>query len=232
LNKYSDQKTFSRRQFAELLRVADLDRILAEARQWPPGRLITPLFSALCSADESVKWRAVAVMGRAVARLADEDMEAARVVMRRFMWSLNDESGGIGWGIPEAMGEVLAGHDRLAEEYAHILVSFLRKDGFYLEYEPLQRGLMWGLGRLAQIKPQLLRAREAHSRLRPYLLSVDGQVRGLAARALGLLKDASSAPQFERLLADSTPVRLHEDGAMKETTVGELARQALAFLHQ
>lgn len=25
-------------------------------------------------------------------------MDSARIVMRRLMWSLNDESGGIGWG--------------------------------------------------------------------------------------------------------------------------------------
>ena len=31
------------------------------------------------------------------------------------MWTLNDESGGIGWGSPEVMGEILAAHKGLAE---------------------------------------------------------------------------------------------------------------------
>jgi hypothetical protein len=96
-------------------------------------------------------------MGVTVARLANQDMEAARIVMRRFMWSLNDESGGIGWGAPEAMAECLASHAGLAGEYTKILVSFMREDGFYLELPSLQRGLMWGIGRLAQVRPQLLR---------------------------------------------------------------------------
>src|SRR5690554_2588053 len=109
---------FSRRQIMALLRAADL----AALRRLPPGRLLNPLFSGICSNDEQLKWRAVAAMGQTVARLADQDLEAARVVMRRFMWSLNDESGGIGWGAPEAMAEVLAAHAGLADEYGHILV--------------------------------------------------------------------------------------------------------------
>jgi len=39
------------------------------------------------------------------------------------MWSLNDESGGIGWGAPEAMGAIMARHTGLADEYANICGS-------------------------------------------------------------------------------------------------------------
>jgi hypothetical protein len=215
---------------ADLLRDGDLDRLLVELRQWPPGKLLNPLFSGICSADEQVKWRAVAAMGQTVARLADQDMEAARVVMRRFMWSLNDESGGIGWGVPEAMAEVMAAHAGLAEEYAHILVAFMRKDGFYLEYEPLQRGLMWGLARLARVRPGLLRDRDASLYLQSYLDSPDAQVRGLAALALGYLKDSKAAPQLETLRADAAPVRFYEEGRIKTAAVGELAGRALRCL--
>ena len=60
-------------------------------------------------------------MGASLARLADADMEAARIVMRRLLWSLNDESGGIGWGAPESMAEAMCRHQGLALEYAHML---------------------------------------------------------------------------------------------------------------
>ncbi|MDH5299388.1 MAG: HEAT repeat domain-containing protein, partial [Desulfobulbaceae bacterium] len=133
----------------------------AALRAFDEKQLLNPLFSGICRADERVRWQAVAAMGPVLARLADRDMEAARVVMRRFMWSLNDESGGIGWGAPEAMASALACHGGLAAEYTHVLVSFMREDGFFLEYEPLQRGLMWGIGRLAEVRPALLRAKGA-----------------------------------------------------------------------
>jgi hypothetical protein len=73
------------------------------------------------------------------------------------MWSLNDESGGIGWGAPEAMGEAMAKHPRIAEEYGSILCSYIiPSDGpdNYLEYTPLRQGAYWGLARLAQTKPE------------------------------------------------------------------------------
>jgi HEAT repeat protein len=219
-----------RRRILEILRVEDLDLVLSELRQFQPRKLIKPLFSGICSADERVRWHAVAAMGPTVAALAAADMEAARVVMRRFMWSLNDESGGIGWGGPEAMGEVLAAHAGLAAEYAHILVAFMREDGCYLEYEPLQRGLMWGLGRLAQVRPELLRQKKAQIYLLPYLRSSDSSVRGLAARALGFLQAEEAALWIEALMADSSPVRFLEGRQLRTATVGGLARQAHAAI--
>lgn len=44
-------------------------------------------------------------------------MEKACTVMRRLMWTLNDEFGGIGWGVPEAMGEIMVCHKGLAHIY-------------------------------------------------------------------------------------------------------------------
>ncbi|MDP3430251.1 MAG: hypothetical protein Q8R89_07980, partial [Desulfomicrobium sp.] len=64
---------------------------------------VAPLFSALCNPSALIRWRAVTGFGIVVAALAAKTPEKARVVMRRFIWSLNDESGGIGWGAPEAM---------------------------------------------------------------------------------------------------------------------------------
>jgi HEAT repeat protein len=155
-------------------------------------------------------------------------MEAARVVMRRFMWSLNDESGGIGWGAPEAMGEIMAGHDGLAQEYTHILVAYMREDGFFLELEMLQRGLMWGLGRLAQARPSLLRTKSAAAYLLPYLDSPDAVVRGLAARALGLLQAKEAVSGLAKLSSDPGRVQHYRNRAFVDETVGSLAEKALA----
>lgn len=164
-----------------------LPALLMALAALPRSQVLKALFAALSHHDQHLRWRAVSAMGPVVAELAEQDLEAARVVMRRLMWSLNDESGGIGWGAPEAMAECLVHHEQLAEEYTHILVSFMREDGFYLEYPPLQQGLMWGLGRLAEVRPQLLRRKNALLYLPSYLDSPDHLVRERAARALELL---------------------------------------------
>jgi hypothetical protein len=201
---------------------------LASVALLAPEKAIKPLFSCLCSCDQQVKWYAVSAMGQAVATLASLEMETARVIMRRFMWMLNDESGGIGWGVPEAMGEVLACHWGLAEEYSHVLVSFMREDGFYLEMEALQQGLLWGVARAAEVLPQLLRAKDAVQYLLPYLHSADPVVLGLACLALGRLGDGRNTSVLTPLMSDQRSMQLYQNGTFIETTVGLLARQAMA----
>jgi hypothetical protein len=144
------------------------------------------------------------------------------------MWSLNDESGGIGWGAPEAMGEIMACHEGLAGEYGHILVAYMREDGYFLELEQLQRGLIWGIGRLTMKRPELMQAKNAATYLPPYLNSSDSTVRGLAAWALGLLKSKETAAHLEKLIDDQNEVKLYLNRTMTSDTVGGLAHKALA----
>jgi len=220
----------SKQEILALLGQAELDVVLTALAGYPPEKLLNPLFSAICSASEKTKWNAVSAMGATVARLADQNMEAARIVMRRFMWSLNDESGGIGWGTPEAMAECLACHGGLAQEYTKILVSFMREDGFYLELPALQRGLMWGLSRLALVRPELLRDWQAPRYLLPYLDSEDPIVRALAARALGLLQVEEAAAKIKPCSDDITEFSLYAEDRLSTVTTGQLAREALAAL--
>lgn len=168
-----------------LLKSLDLDQAIRELESLPPQKMINPLFSFLQDTDQDIKWAAVRAMGAIVAGMADVDMESARVIMRRLMWNLNDESGGIGWGSPEAMGEILANHEGLAEEYAHILLSYAREDGNYLELPILQRGLLWGIKRLSKVRPDLVQ--DAAPYLSSYMQSADSEVRDLAEQVLNFL---------------------------------------------
>jgi hypothetical protein len=174
-----------KRRVLELLKRDDFDVALEELCRLPLRAVVNPLFSFIQHGDEKVKWAAVKAMGAVVAELADHDMEAARVIVRRLMWNLNDESGGIGWGAPEAMGEILARHAGLAAEYAHILISYIREDGNYLENQVLQGGVLWAIGRLGGVHPDL--AGNAVPHLLRYLDSSNATHRELAKRALGLL---------------------------------------------
>ncbi len=169
----------------DLLKSADLDRSMQELHHLPPQQVVNPLLSFIQQTDPGIKWAAINAMGAIVAKMADQDMESARVVMRRLMWNLNDESGGIGWGSPEAMGEILANHAGLAKEYTHILISYTRKDGNYLEHDILQRGLLWGIKRLAETRPHLVQ--DATPYLLSYLESNDAEVRNLAEQVLNVL---------------------------------------------
>ncbi len=96
-----------------LLNQDSLEIIEDKLSQYTESDVIGSLFSAICSVDETCKWHGVSSFGFVVSRLAVKDIEAARIIMRRFLWSLNDESGGIGWGAPEAMAEIMLLSDTL-----------------------------------------------------------------------------------------------------------------------
>jgi len=130
-----------------------------------PRKTISPLFAALYSTSRIVRWHAVSCFGIAVPKLSESGLEQARIVVRRCTWSLNDESGGIGWGAPEAIAEILAALPEIAEEYVNILISFIlereQADNF-LEYLPLREGAYWGIARLAQARPDLVQPWQEH----------------------------------------------------------------------
>jgi hypothetical protein len=142
--------------------------------------------------NPDTRWQAVYGMGLSMALLARNDMEAARVIMRRLMWSLNEESGNLGWGIPEAMGEILGASPALAAEYSRIFLSYgyeTGKDDNYLDHPPLRRGVFWGMGRLAGANPVL--AQPALPHLAVALDDDDLPARIMAAWALRELVLAS-----------------------------------------
>jgi len=213
-----------KRRVFELLRAKDVSEGLEFIGSLPGRRVINPLFSFLCSTDPQVKWRAVKAIGEVVRKVAEEDMESARVIMRRMIWNLNDESGGIGWGLPEAMGEVLAQHQGLAGEYVMILESYIQEDGNFLEHQPLQRGVLWGLGRLAQERPELLKNTTPH--LRPFLSSGDAVLKGLAVWTMGLIGGCQGDPALAELESDETEVTLYLNGTERNYRISELARRA------
>lgn len=212
----------------ELLMADDFDTRLSELTLVPARQVINPLFAKLYAQDDLLKMRTVKAMGVVVSNLAEREVEAARVIMRRLMWNLNDESGGVGWGSPEAMGEIMAASEPMAREYAHVLVSYIREDGNFLEHDILQRGVLWGLARLAEVRPQLLQRFDSY--LLPYLRSDDPVLRGLAVKASGAVPVDSARPRLETLLHDKTEIRIFVDNKLHTMTVAELAARALELI--
>lgn len=210
-----------RQRVGDMLRSESFHERLKDWETLPGRQAINPLLAKLFDPDERITWRAVTAIGVVMSHLADQDMESARNVMRRLIWSLNDESGGIGWGSAEAMGEIMARHERLAAEYACILVSYIRPDCNPLENGPLERGVLWGIGRLAQARPQLVEACASH--LMPYLRSDDAIHRGMALWALHFVVPGLSPEVWRPLLEDPTEIALYENGALHRCRVADLA---------
>ena len=207
-----------------LLSDKDFEKDILKISGFSARAVVNPLFSFFYNSDELIKWRAVTAMGVVVSNLADSNMESARVVMRRFIWNLNDESGGIGWGSPEAMGEIMARHEGLAKEYHKILLSYIMPDGNYIEHEILQRGVLWGIGRLAHARLNLVK--DFTHLLCPYMESPDPALRGLAAWTAGLFDCETTSRLLKHLENDQATLTFYLDGKLEELTVAQLFKKS------
>ncbi len=173
----------------------------------PDAQLTGHLFSYFYHMDELIKFRSVTAMGELVARIADTSMEKARIILRRIMWNLNDESGGIGWGSPEAMGEILSKSPDLAREFKSILFSYLDHRGNHIEHEILQRGVLWGIGTYLGTAPHDL-TEETRQQVLAHLGSADPVKRGYSLRALVNAKTLDNTNLPESILTDTACIEI------------------------
>ena len=187
-------------------------------------RVLSFLTALTYDQDRLISWRAIEAVGLAAARIADDDPEPVRVHLRRMQWLLNDESGGIGWRLPEAMGEIIYHRPRLFSEFVSIVITL-----FDLEEEDVAKfrpGILWAIGRIAQALPEIDRAL-ALPWIIPCLADPDPQTRGMAVWCLGQLDAATFLSGRDLLLHDDSPVELYLAGQLVSVSVATLTRIAL-----
>jgi hypothetical protein len=126
------------------------------------------------------------------------------------------------------MAEAMAQNINLAEEFGCLLISYIQPDGNYLEHPILQRGVLWGVGRFANRRPQY--ARHAAGNLVAYMKSADPILRGLAAWAAGPIAGRDELPDLAKLTRDPGRLTVYRNGQIIQYSVGELAQEALKMV--
>ena len=178
----------------------------------------------LFESEELLRWRAIEALGLAAAVKAETDREPVRNLLRRLFFSLNEDSGMVGWHSPEAMGEVLAQVPALIGDYAANLGSVLLRP-------PFERGAHWAVARMAAVQPEA--ASQCAGELLLSLGASDPYLRGYAVMALAAMHWTAARAGLEALQDD--PGRLtrydFDAGELKEIAVGPLARAALLTLN-
>ncbi|MBT3488040.1 MAG: hypothetical protein HN468_22760 [Desulfobacula sp.] len=211
----------TKRKVREILLESCRETALEKLAQIPDEQLVGHLFSHFYHKDELIKLRSISAMGLLVSRMGQKNMEKARIVMRRIMWNLNDESGGIGWGSPEAMGEILCQSPELALEYESILFSYLDPDGNHIEHEALQRGVLWGVGTYLESNPYNL-DEKTKGLLFGYLHSADPIKKGYAVRALINAGCFNCSLVPENIIIDNRQIDLFTDWDFITTRISDL----------
>ena len=131
------------------LELNDLEEIAALARR--NKRVISALIRMAYDKETLVGWRAIKAVGRVAKAFAKIDHEFLRITVRKLLWSLSDESGGIGWSAPELLGEIVSSDP---EGFADIIP--LIAEVYDIEEQTFRPGVVYALARIAEVSPELV----------------------------------------------------------------------------
>lgn len=197
----------------------DYERIAALALG--DRRTFSRLVALAYNKDDLLCWRAIEAMGVAARAVASGNQQIVRNVVQRILWSAREESGGMGWSAPELLAEIAIAAPRYFPDIPPIIISLHSED----EEKVFLKGVLRAAGRMGEAG--ITGISGSDDVIRKSLEHEDPAVRGLAVWA------ASRAGVDEQetigaMTGDDGELRLYEDGELVLTTVGALARQALA----
>ena len=215
----------NRAELVGIIERGDSGAILRALRDPSIGeRLLRRIVSLLYSSEPEKKWQGVSALGVVFGAggLGGDKLDRQ---VQRLIWAMNDESGAVPYGIPEALGELVAVRPELRAQILPLLVSYLVEHELF-QTGPILAGAIWALGRVGIEEP------EERRRVLPGLaaaLSDDGsEVRGAALWTLSRLGLAGlAAAEIRACLRDRGRACLLIDGRIEEIGVAELARRAL-----
>jgi hypothetical protein len=179
--------------------------------------VVNILMQLLYDPGDLMHWRALEGLGH----VAGSHPEQVHKLINRFLYLLNEDSGSTGWGAAAALGEIGRHQVSLIKEIIPMFIGFLEAS-FTLE------PMLWGVGRMAEVHPELLE--EVLPSIASFLTNPEPQVRGLAAWCLGKARYRPAAGALATLLEDDQPIQFYDRGELVQTTVGQVAREALAAL--
>ncbi len=183
------------------------------------------LQKVLYSADPLLRWHTVILLGKATHCLLKDRPEIVVDLIKRLIYASAD-SAASAWGALETVGEIIRHAPERFGIFVRNLLAFLK----YPEYRP---GALWALGRIGEKNPELLR-RERILALIRLLEDKDPTTRGLCAWVMGRARIIEGEKSLEKLLDDQNKINIYlpEKRRLQETTVGELAREALELIRQ
>ena len=181
------------------------------------------LMSVTYDSDELVRWRAIEATGWVAGKSPSSDLDSVREMVRRLLWQMSDESGGLAWHASELIGEILVNVPVLIPEYADLLLSFLRE-------EPFERGTHFAVYRVVQVNPKPFN--DCVTDLVSSLADPDPAIRAFSALTLGVLKKSDCRHIMQPLLEDESQLQPYDfdSGDFVTITVGEAARIAIDLI--
>ncbi len=201
-----------------LLERYDLKSIIELAMDNP--RIVSALISMSYDKNSLLTWRAMEAMGLVVAAISKNSPEQAGEIVRRLLWSITEESGGIGWTAIEMLAEIVVNDP---ERYRNLVALLME---FYDE-EIFKDGVLYAIGRIGGRRPELLvdYSDKIEGIISDGMSSKYPRVRGLALIAYNRLRDRLQNidhKQINRLKKDESTFNVYEKGRLINRRVNEV----------
>ncbi len=183
-------------------------------------RVFSILISLSYEKTELICWRAIEAMGKAAGALTKKDPNFVRTIVQRLLWSLSEESGGVGWSAPDMLGEIVINVPDEFSDIPPIILSFKDEESFL-------PGVLWAMGRMAssgKIKLDLPLCRDI---IINALNNQSPTIRGLSLWAASALKMKDLSDKVLPLLTDNNKFLFYEDHELKEISVKDMVRRLL-----
>jgi len=173
-----------------------------------PGKIIRTLISLSYDKTEEIAWKAIEAIGRLVYLVSKDRPEFGHEIIRRLLWSIRDEAGGIGWSSPEIIGEIVRNDPSRYQDIPRVLWSFM-------DEEFLRKGIIWAMGRIGEIDPVLVEFSL------PFLRLIskndnDSEIRFYALWAICKISGEYEEPE------NIIKATIYDKGRLKETLSSEL----------
>lgn len=131
------------------LELNDLESVAVMAKE---DRNVLSLLARLAYDKETLTgWRAIKAVGRAARVLLPIDYPFLHETVRKLLWSLSDESGGIGWSSPEMLGEIVCTDPHKFSDIIPLIAEV-----YDIEETHFRPGVLYALIRIGEIAPALV----------------------------------------------------------------------------
>ncbi len=177
----------------------------------------------LYSIDMNLRWKTIDAFGKVCARLATRKPGKVSDLLHRLFAACAD-SASSGWGNIETIGAIIGGRPDIFGSFAPHLLDYLG-DAARLN------STLWALCAIARNKPELIRKIPFYQ-LFTLLDQGKPETKAYALRLFARIKASEARSKIEKLCSDFTFVTIYEDGNPVQTTIGQLAKEAIECIDQ
>ncbi|MFQ3574160.1 MAG: DVU0298 family protein [Thermodesulfovibrionales bacterium] len=185
--------------------------------------VISKLISMSYDKESLLTWRAIDSLKEISRVLTPIDIGLMRNIVRKLLWSITDESGGIGWSACEMLGSIVSAYPEQYSDIIPIIWSFREEEIF-------RAGSLWAMAQIAMVDPSV--SDMVCGDLMAMFNDKDSTVRGYAVFCQSVLKCNIDIKDIsEKLSNDDGKLLFYDNGYLKEFTVSSLVKRFIYGLN-